>query len=133
MKTSLKIRDQAIAGLGKADYSFVVIVAGETITVRELIAARVTQEVEEFNQQRPEYFRMLVQPTDAERTLNGLRLPRSRTIDAEPQVKKALEAFESNGFILLVGDRQIESLEESIVLQSDLEVTFLKLVPLVGG
>lgn len=133
MQTSLKIHDQAVGGFRTADNSLVVTVTGETITARELIVARVRQEAAQYNQQRPEYFRMLVQPSDAERTLNGLKLPHSRTIDPEAQAKKALEAFNSNGFILLVGDRQVESLDETIVLQPDLEVTFLKLVPLVGG
>ena len=133
MPTSLEIRDQTVANVGKPEYSFIVTVVGETISVRELITERVRQEVALYNQQRPAFFRMLVQPSKAERTLNGFKLARSRTIDPDQQVQKALEAFESNGFIVLVGDRQAESLDESIPLHEDMTVTFLKLVPLVGG
>jgi hypothetical protein len=35
--------------------------------------------------------------------------------------------------VLLVDDRQVESLDETVVLRAGGEVTFLKLVPLVGG
>lgn len=133
MLTLLKIRDETIASIGKAEQTFTVAVTGETITVRDLIYHRVTQEVEQVNQKRPEYFRMLVQPSEAERTLNGYKLTRPRAIDAQAQYKKALEAFEGNGFVILVGDHQAESLDEKIVLQPETSITFLKLVPLVGG
>ena len=44
----------------------------ERITVRELIRERVYQEVQDFNLKSDEQvFRGLVQPTDAERVLNG--------------------------------------------------------------
>lgn len=133
MFTLLKIKDETVTSIGKPEQTITVAVSGETITVRELIYHRVTQEVEQYNQKRPEFFRMLVQPGDAERTLNGYKLSRSRHIDAEAQYKKALEAFEGNGFIILVGNHQVESLEEKIVLQPEVAITFLKLVPLVGG
>ena len=42
-------------------------------------------------------------------------------------------AFSRNGFVVLVGDRQIEELDEEVDLRRDTEVTFLKLVALVGG
>jgi hypothetical protein len=89
--------------------------------------------VEEYNGRRSEYFRGLIRPADAERTLNGFRLRARRAIDAEEQCEKALEAFCRNGFILLVNDRQVEELDETIEVGPETSVTFLKLVPLVGG
>lgn len=103
------------------------------ITARELIRCRVVEEVELYNRTTPEYFRGLVQPTDAERTLNGYHLRTRRPIDAEAQVARALNAFNRNGFFLLVYDRQIESLDELIELRVNTEVKFVKLMPLVGG
>ena len=44
-----------------------------------------------------------------------------------------VEAFGRNGFVVLVDDRQVEELDEDIELALGTEVTFLKLVPLVGG
>ena len=105
----------------------------ERVTVRELIRSRVYQEVTEYNAKQPGYFRGLVQPTDAEQTLNGYRLRRARRLDWEAQYERALKAFESNGILLLVDDRQVTDLDEVVDLRHDSTVTFLKLVPLVGG
>ena len=57
----------------------------------------------------------------------------SRMIDWEPQFTQACEAFESNRVLVLVDQRQVESLDQVITIQPNTEVTFLKLVPLVGG
>lgn len=105
----------------------------ERVSARELIRRRVFQEVAEFNARRPDLFRGLVQPTDAERTLNGYRLRAGRRLDPERQCALALEAFGRNGFLLLVGDRQVEDLDEEVDVSVDTDVVFLKLVPLVGG
>ena len=104
-----------------------------TVTVRELIRQRVYQEVQDHNRAQPEYFRGLVQPTDAEQTLNGYKLRKRRKIDWEKQFKQAVEAFERNGFLVLVDERQAEGLDETLTLKADTQVSFVKLVPLVGG
>ena len=49
------------------------------------------------------------------------------------QFDKAVEAFGKQRFLMLVGDRQVESLDEELMLGVETEITFLKLVPLVGG
>lgn len=105
----------------------------EQITVRELIRSRVYQEVKDFNTQQPEFFRGLVQPTETEHTLNGYKLRKPRKIDWEIQFTQAMTAFQSNGFIILVDDEQMTELEEEITIAPDTSVTFMKLVPLVGG
>ena len=105
----------------------------DRITVRELIRKRVYEEVQEFNLKEPEHFRGLVQPTDAERVLNGYKLRKRRKINWEQQYAKAVEAFERNGFLVLVDDHQAESLDEEIEIRVNTEVSFLRLVPLVGG
>ena len=105
----------------------------ERITVQELIRERVYQEVREYNAATPEYFRGLVQPSDAEAVLNGYRIRQRRKLDWEAQYARALEAFRRNGFFILVDDRQVESLEDEITLRPETQVSFIKLVPLVGG
>ncbi len=65
----LTISDASTLG-GEAPV-FVLDFLTERITVRELIRSRVYQEVKDYNTQQPEYFRGLVQPTEAEQTLNG--------------------------------------------------------------
>jgi hypothetical protein len=133
MLTKLLIRDETTASLGKTEHTFTVHVSGEKISVRELIRQRVTQEVQEFNTSQPAVFRMLVQPSDAERTLNGFKFQKPRFVDPLEQYEKAIEAFEGNGFIVLVDDYQVQNLEDEIALHPETSVTFLKLVPLVGG
>lgn len=108
-------------------------IAEERLALRELIRRRVFQEVAEYHARPLEVFRGLVQPEGAERALNGYALRTPRRIDPERQTGLALRAFERNGFLVLVGDRQITELDEEIVLPLGVEVTFLKLVALVGG
>jgi hypothetical protein len=133
MLTSLKISDLSTASIGKPEHTFTVHVTGETVSVRELIRARVFQEVEEYNQTLPTAFRMLVQPGEAERTLNGFKFSKPRQVNPQAQFDKAIQAFESNAFIVLVDDRQAETLDDEIALRPETHIAFLKLVPLVGG
>ena len=133
MLTKLLIRDETTASLGKTEHTFTVHVTGEKISVRELIRQRVLQEVAEYNNRKPAVFRMLVQPSETERTLNGFKFDKPRMVDAEAQYVKAIEAFQGNGFIVLVDNRQVDELNAEIALHPETAVTFLKLTPLVGG
>jgi hypothetical protein len=105
----------------------------EHLTVRELIRARIYQEVQDYNLKQPEYFRGLVEPTNAEKILNGYKLKAKRKIDWEEQYQKAIEAFNRNGFFVLVDNKQAESLDQKFEVKVETEVSFVKLVPLVGG
>ncbi len=105
----------------------------ERVTVRELIRARIYQEVQDHNRSGATVFRGLVQPTDTEKTLNGFKFSKPRQLDWEEQYGRALEAFQRNGFFVLVGDRQAEGLDEEFEVTPGTEVSFVKLVPLVGG
>lgn len=104
-----------------------------TITVRELIRLRVREEVAKHNASPDRHFRGLVRPRDAEATANGYRLPSRRRLDWEKQAEIAERAFAGNGFFVLVGDRQVEDLDDVIDLAEDPDVAFVRLVPLVGG
>ena len=118
---------------GKVLREFMMELLSETISARQLIEQRVREEVDRFNSSpRTAVFQGLVQPTDAEAELNGYRLRGPKQVDPEAQCEKALRAFEGNGFLLLVGDRQIESLDEIISTTPETRVSFVKLVPLVG-
>jgi hypothetical protein len=131
MSVTLIIYDETLSGekMPRLTLNFAV----QRITVRDLIRDRVYQEVRDYNQSQPEYFRGLVQPTDSEQVLNGYKMPQRRLIDWEKQYEKALQTFQHNGFIILVNDRQVEELEEEIELTEELPISFLRLVPLVGG
>lgn len=133
MPTTLAIHDATTSTLTHPVFVFALPVAAERLTVREIIRARVMQEVEAYNAKQADLFQGLVQPTGAEQTLNGYHLPQRRMIDAEAQCGQALAAFEANGFILLINRQQATDLDAWVELTPETSVTFLKLVPLVGG
>ena len=131
---TLTVRDETVGGSVTNELTLDVLT--EEITVRELIRSRVYQEVQDYNlrqRQGDTTFRGLVTPLDAERALNGVRLRRARDIDWKQQFDKACDAFTRNGFFILIDDRQAESLDETITLRHETKVSFVKLVPLVGG
>ncbi len=128
---NLTIHDETTSG--DKTYTFTLECLTERLTVRELIRARIYQEVQDYNQRQPEYFRGLIQPTEAERVLNGYKLRAKRQINWQEQYERALQAFARNGFFVLVGNRQAERLDEDFEVKVDTEVSFVRLVPLVGG
>ena len=96
--------------------------ASERVTARDLIRRRVEAAVARFQQAIGDRYEGLVRP-DA----------KSRRIDLAKQQQVALDAFGRNGFLLFVGERQIDDLDEEIVITPELPVRFVRLVPLVGG
>jgi hypothetical protein len=55
------------------------------------------------------------------------------TIASEPLVAVALAAFGRNGFFMIFDGRQITDLDDVLTVEHDSALTFLRLVPLVGG
>ena len=133
MQVALNITDEAMFGAGEPRLSMTLNFPKNHVSVRELIETRVRSEVENYNAGQPEIFNMLVQPALAERVLNGFKFKEKRQIDWRGQYEKAVQAFDRNGFIVLVDDIQAESLDQIIEIEPRTNVTFLKLVPLVGG
>ena len=105
----------------------------ERVTLREIIASRIKQEIDKHNSQKDEMFFGLVRPTDTEASLNGYKLRKPRTVSYEKQFEKAITAFENNGFFVLLNNKQIEALDEPLILTEDSEISFVKLVQLIGG
>ena len=131
MPATLRIRDETPGSRTFHEWSLEVMT--ERMTVRELIRSRVYQEVQDFNRRQTGDYRGLVQPTDAERTLNGYRLKQPRQINWQGQYERAIEAFESNQVLVLINDRQAESLDEEFDVAPGTQVSFLRLTMLVGG
>lgn len=103
------------------------------ITLSEFIRHRVREEVARFNSSRTTLFNGLVQPQEAEATLNGYEFRQSRRIDWVAQADAAVDAFTRNRFFVFVGERQVDDLEAELTLTDADVVSFVKLVPLVGG
>lgn len=130
-RMKILVNDDTIGGVTKN--SFVIEINEQKASVQELIKMRIFNEVENFNEKLPEYFRSLVQPTEAEVTLNGYRLAEKRQIDPEKQYYLALDAFKKNGYFLIINDKQVDSLDQEIEIQDNMKLQFIKLTQLVGG
>lgn len=132
---TLTIKDETLGG--ESFEALKLEILTERVTVREMIRARIYQEVQDYNVRQPEVFFGLVQPTDFEQALNGFRpggdVSTRRMIRWERQFEKALEAFRRHQILVLIDDEQVESLDQEFVVSPRTQVTFLRLVPLVGG
>ena len=118
-------------------------------TIRDLIRARVELEIERHNDtaaQAAAGGRLgAVVPGEAETALNGERGSYglgSRFLRVDPAkgrhqldrlVEEAEQGFLRGRYYVLLDDRQAESLDEMIDLDSTGEATFLLLMPLQGG
>ncbi len=128
---TITIKDETFNGkiLNEVNISL----TGERYTVKDLIEARVIAEVEAYNSRMPEYYKGLVQPSESEVTLNGYKIKDRKKVDAEKQVYVALDAYQKNGFFILLDDIQLGMLEQEIFLTKKSNISFLKLTPLIGG
>lgn len=128
---TLTIKDETNSG--KVLSEIIIPIKSTTVTVKDIIEARVIYEVKAYNDKLPEYFQGFVQPTNAERTLNGYKMRERKKVDSEKQVYIALDAFQKNGYFILVDDKQVEFLEQEVLIKPNTIVSFVKLTPLVGG
>jgi hypothetical protein len=128
---TLSIKDENFSG--KVLQEVLIGFKSDLVTVKDIIEARVRQEVANYNNKLPDYYNGLIEPTDAEKTINGYKLRSKKPIDAEKQVYVALDAFQKNGFFVLVDNQQSTSMDQEILLREDTRISFVKLTPLVGG
>lgn len=133
MSTTLIIKDESIYSSFGDQYVFKLSLKTDRLTVRELIRTRVEREVTEYNTRQSDKLYGLLQARDTEQTHNNARPRKFQPLDRQEQFDKAIQAFQRNGFIILVDQRQVESLDTLIEVKPETEVTFLKLVALVGG
>ena len=103
--------------------------ASERATLRQLLKHRIDEEVAEINAGKAAALSLV---TPEERRGAGKK-PTPRPVDAERQLAAAVEAFERRRIVVIVGRQQILDLDEPFGIEPGAEVTFLKLVPLVGG
>jgi len=129
MPLTLALHDETTAGESRSAGKFQF--DSPNPTLRQIIQLRVQQEVARFNQAECEMFQGLVQPEESERILNGVKA--RPVLDWQKQLTKAIAAFEGNGFLVLLDDRQITDLDQPLDITPWSKITFLRLVPLIGG
>ena len=135
MPTTITIRDESTSGKTLNEFSLELL--DERMTVRDLIRSRVYQEVKDFHRrpaQRQTGFPGLIQPNPTEVALNGdRRQPEKRKVDWQRQFERAIAAFRAHQILILVDDRQAETLDEEIHLTPTTRISFLRLTLLTGG
>lgn len=136
--TTVVMRDEGMTGQRLSEFSLDLLT--ETVTVRELLRSRVHQQVKDHNVQRRGALQGIVEPSPDEQRLNEQRPNEQRrsqrdvpAIDWKPYFERAADAFEQNLILVLVDNRQMESLDQQVELKSGSEVVFLRLTPLAGG
>ncbi len=125
----IKIFDQSVAGVTQ---NSIEIDLSEITTPGEIIRARVSKEVQLYNTKARTVVKGLVQPTHYEKTLNDTKNS-FKPVDVERQMYVALDAFQKNGFFLLIDDKQVTELDQKITITKTSQINFIKLTPLVGG
>ena len=115
--TTILIQDETT--LGGVQNTFDLWIGTTEASGREIIRQRVMQEVAAHN---------------AGKQSDGLIRPKSKQVSAETQIARAFAAFEENGFLMLVDNQQITDLDTTFyIIANKTTVTFLRLIPLVGG
>ncbi len=107
------MRDETMTG--REIHSWMLPGLPDKVTARELVQLRVREEVARSGASP------LVRPA------------RPGPIDWPAQAEVACAAFARNGFVMIVGEHQVEDLDEVIDLRETPSVSFIRLVPLVGG
>lgn len=159
MGAIIKVRDEFFGTKSSEDpatFDLELISAGTTPA--EIIRQRVEDEVDAVNAERlarhrqenrfirrsdrTRSFLIDIEPGSVEEKLNRPRGLRGLTaklkkppklLDAEPEVKRALEAFGQNRIVMLFNDTQVDDLELPLTVTPNTEVTFIHLSPLRGG
>ncbi|MCR9197654.1 MAG: hypothetical protein NXI04_03325 [Planctomycetaceae bacterium] len=129
--TAVLMRDEEMTGKSLCEFSIDILT--ETITVRELLRSRVHQQIKDHNMRRLGAFQGIIERGETEAALNADRLRKKTVMDWKPYFERAAEAYQRNQILVLVGDRQTESLEEQVQIQPGTEIVFMRLTPLVGG
>jgi hypothetical protein len=131
MLITVRIKDQS--GAGRVAASMTLENISSTTTLRDLVRTRVREEVARYNAGPTPVFTGLVMPEGAQPATEGYRMEKPRRIDWERQADRAIEAFEHNGFFVLVDDRQVTELDQELDLTADSDIRFVRLVQLIGG
>jgi hypothetical protein len=103
-----------------------------TLTVQELIAYKVCQEVEEFcTHQRPDVSGEYRTPEE----LLGVTPSVSRGVTgtALDEVARAQQAFSARAYMIVVDNQRVWEPDTLLTLRPETQVEFIKILPLVGG
>ena len=104
----------------------------DTLTVRELIAHKVRQEVEEFcTRQRSERSGEYRTPEE----LLGVATSTSHGVTGtvSDEIARAQQAFTARAYMIVVDNQRVWESDTLLTLRPATQVEFIKILPLVGG
>lgn len=102
-----------------------------TLTVQELIAHKVQQEVAECEaQQRPGLSGEFLSP---EALIRATSLDALHPEAVSTEVVRAQQAFAKREYMIVIDDRRVLDPEEVVTLLPETCIEFIKILPLVGG
>ena len=122
--------------------AFTLRLASERISARDIVAKHVRDEIDRLNDlarrrhaehDRVASFLVGDHSNELERKLNKPNRKGPKTLEPTEEVKAALDAIEARQVIVLFDDLEIEDLDADLTVTDQSKVTFLRLVPLVGG
>lgn len=141
MGISVRIIDEQF---GKAKTPiFDILYPTESLTVRDFITRRVEKEVAHVNSMKRDPERISAEhrmflagltKMSPEILLNGKsKNPARKFVDVHRAVDLALLSYMKGEYFLIYDNKQVEDLNEILLLKPDSEAVFLRLTPLIGG
>lgn len=112
---------------------------GKRLTLRDLLTRIVLEEVEAFRtRQEQRHLTRVLTKAEIKQGVERGKVDmggRDKEQEIEPQaaVVNALQAFEDGFYFVFIDDEQQQELDSEVYLKPNSKVTFVRLVPLVGG
>ncbi len=131
MTFSIQAEDSVVGKSGKRRITL--IVYDNAVSVRSLIEARVHRLLSAEGDRQNAATHAAVGLDSRELELNPSRQTKPDSEKRQRLIDEACEAFEKNGFFVIVDGVQKDRLDEMVPLTPESEIRFLQLVPLVGG
>ena len=139
----LKVRDTSM--FGEVLFEMDLVFKGKTVSVAQLIETRVRKECALRAQGAIEKLPIhnIFDLDEKEIKLNELleKQEKARNDIAgkltetylQQHVTTALKGFDSNQYFVVIDDQQVESLEQTVIIEPSTKVSFMRLQALVGG
>lgn len=126
------ISDEKIGG--KIISQIELMLESEVITLRELIFARVKKEIQEIKSNKNSSQENSFNSNAMENALNeNSNKYNIEDLNEIQQGKYACQSFKKNAFFVIVDNEQIEHLDQEIIFDETTKVSFIRLVPMIGG
>lgn len=140
MQTQVDIVEKVVGQTDRRAFSLRL--ASQRIAARDILALHVRAEVDRLNDlarrshrahDRVASFLVGSHAHEAQTRLNPVSRRAPKTLDAEAEIAAAVDGIIARRIIMLFDDREVEDLDAELTFTDSSVVTFLRLMPLVGG